>query len=216
MSLFIRIHPNFRRAAEQTPRDMKLLPGEEQMFYPSTGRRLLMARKMSDDEELEERLADAQAQIELLQAAAADAEARAATSREELTVAREARSNLEAALAEASAAREAAKGELFQARSEVEEMRSQLAEAAVKYREAKLASAPDVPQDLVPAAGSLAEIDEGFEAAQRIAGQLRERIQEERQQARVPVGSPPRRAPDLSGLSASEKIKLGLRELSER
>jgi chromosome segregation ATPase len=177
---------------------------------------MMMARKMSDDGELDERLADAQAQIESLQAAAADAEAHAATAREELTAAREARSSLEVELAEAAVAREAAEGELSQARSEAEEMRSRLAEAAVKYREAKLASAPEVPQDLVPAAGSLAEIDEGFEAAKRIAGQLRERMQEERQQARVPVGSPARRGQDLSGLSASEKIKLGLRELSER
>jgi len=175
-----------------------------------------MARKMNEDVEPDERLMDAQAQIESLQAVAADAEARAATTREELTAAREARSSLEAELVEAAAAREAAEGELSRARSEVDEIRSHLAEAAVKYREAKLASAPEVPQDLVPAAASLAEIDEGFEAAKRIASQLRERIQEERQQTRVPVGSPQRRAPDLSSLSASEKIKLGLRELSER
>jgi len=160
-----------------------------------------MTRKMSDDEEIDERLADAQTQIESLQASAADAEARAATAREELTAAREARSSLEAELTEAAAARVAAEGELSRARDEVEEMRSHLAEAAAKYREAKLASAPEVPQDLVPAAGSLAEIDEGFEAAKRIAGQLRERIQEERLHARVPVGSPPRRPQDLSGLS---------------
>jgi hypothetical protein len=140
------------------------------MFYSARGRRLMMARKMSDDDELDERLVDAQTQIESLQTAAADAEARAETAREELTAAREARSGLEAELTEAAAARVAAEGELSQARYEVEEMRSHLAEAAEKYREAKLASAPEVPQDLVPAAGSLAEIDEGFEAAKRIAG----------------------------------------------
>lgn len=92
----------------------------------------------------------------------------------------------------------------------------QLSEAAVKYREAKLSAAPEVPADLVPASESLAEIDEGFEAAQRVVGQLKERMAEERQSARMPVGSPSRRAPDLSGLSASEKIRVGLKELSER
>jgi len=176
-----------------------------------------MARKTNDeDEDLDERLAEAQAQIESLQATAADAEARAATAREELTAAQEARSSLEAALAEAAAGREAVAGELSQVRSQVEEVRSQLAQAAVKYREARLAAAPEVPQDLVPAAESLAEIDEKFEVAQRIAGQLRERMQEERQAARVPVGAPARRGQDVSALSASEKIKVGLRELSER
>jgi chromosome segregation ATPase len=176
----------------------------------------MMTRKVIEDEELDEQLAEARAEIESLQVAVADAEARAATSREELTSAQAARSSLEAELAEVSAGRQAAEGELSQTRSEVEEVRSQLAEAAVKYRDAKLASAPGIPQDLVPAAGSLEEIDEGFEAARRIAGELRERLLEERQATRVPVGSPARRATDLSTLSASEKIKLGLRELSER
>jgi hypothetical protein len=41
------------------------------MFYSARGRRLMMARKMSDDGELDERLADTQTQIESLQAAAA-------------------------------------------------------------------------------------------------------------------------------------------------
>jgi len=175
-----------------------------------------MAKRMSDEGELDDRLAEARAQIESLQTAAADAEARAATARKDLKEAREARSAAEAQLAEAAASREAVDGELSLLRAEVEEARSRLGEAAVKYREAKLASAPEIPPDLVPPAESLSEIDEGFEAAQRVVGQLRERMQEERQSARVPVGSPVRRAPDLSALSVSEKIKLGLRELAER
>src|SRR5438128_456612 len=147
---------------------------------------------------------------------AADAEARAATALEELTGAREARSNLEAELEEAVAARETAEGELARTRSEAAETRMGLAEAAVKYREAKLAAAPEIPQELVPAAESLAEIDEAFEAARRVAAQLRERIEDERLSARVPVGSPSRRPTDLSALSASEKIRLRLQQLSER
>ena len=121
-------------------------------------------RTTEDTNDVGERLADAQARIEALEAAAADAEARAATALEELTDARE-------------------------ARSEGEETRTRLAEAAVKYREARLASALEIPQELVPAAESLAEIDEAFEAARRVAAQLRERIEDERQSARVPVGS---------------------------
>jgi hypothetical protein len=108
-----------------------------------------------------------------------------------------------------------AEGELSQVRSEAQEARTRLAEAAVKYREAKLASAPDVPHDLVPAAESLAEID-GVEAARRVVGESARADAGRAAVARVPVGSPVRRAPDLSALPAAEKIKLGLRELSER
>lgn len=59
-----------------------------------------------------------------------------------------------------------------------------------------------------------------MEAAERVVGQLRERIQkealEQRGAARIPAGSPGRRSPDLSSLPASEKIRVGLRQLSER
>ena len=175
-----------------------------------------MARRTTVDNEDDDRLTDAQARIEALEAAVADAEARAATARTELADAKEARTSAEAQLGETAAAREAAEGEAFRLRSDIEEVRTRLSEAAVKYRAAKLASAPEVPADLVPEAESLAEIDEGFEAAQRVVGQLRERMAEERQSARVPVGSPVRRSPDLSALPAAEKIKLGLRDLAER
>jgi chromosome segregation ATPase len=178
---------------------------------------MTMARRTHEPaDDVNEQLAEAQARIEALESAAADAEARAATMRTELGADREARSAAEAQLAEAIAARESVEGALSAAQAQADEARTLLAEATVKYREAKLASAPDVPSDLVPAAQSLAEIDEGFEAARRIVGQLRERIEEQRP-PRVPVGSPTRRgAPDLSALSASEKIRVGLQELSER
>jgi peptidoglycan hydrolase CwlO-like protein len=57
---------------------------------------------MSDNEnELEEQLADARAQIEALQASAADAEARAATARDEITAAKGDHDALRTQLAEA-------------------------------------------------------------------------------------------------------------------
>jgi chromosome segregation ATPase len=175
-----------------------------------------MVRRTQTQDDSDDRLEEARAQIEALQTAAADAEARAATAKAQLAEAKEARAATESQLAEVASAREAAEDELSRLRSDVEEVHTRLSEAAVKYRAAKLAGAPDVPADMVPASESLAEIDEGFEAAQRVVGQLRERMTEERQTARVPVGSPARRAPDLSALSPSEKIKLGLRDLAER
>jgi len=112
---------------------------------------------MSDnDNELEEQLADARAQIEALQAAAAGAEARAATARDEVMAARAEHETVE-------------------------------------------------------------EIDREFEAAQRVVGQLREKIEreavEQARAARVPPGAPARRGQDVSSLSPGEKIKLGLQRL---
>lgn len=127
---------------------------------------------------------------------------------------------LEAELAEVQALRESASGELTQAQAELTSVRDRLREAAVKYREARLAAAPEIPQDLVEAAEEIPEIDRQFESAQRVVSRLRKKMEEEereqRRSARVPAGSPQRRAPDLSSLSATEKIRLGLERLAER
>jgi len=146
----------------------------------------------SDTTELEDRLAGALAQVEELQASAADAEARASTARAELKSAAEERDGL----------------------------RGQLREAAAKYREARFAAMPDVPQDLVPEMATIEEIDREFEAARRVVGQLREKLEQEaaeqKRRTRVPAGAPARRQADVSSLSASEKIRLGLQRLDER
>jgi hypothetical protein len=172
-----------------------------------------MRKQDPDTTELEERLADAQAQIEALQSAAADAEARAAT-------ARDGEAEVRAQLAEIEAAREESAGALDGLRGEVDGLRLELREAAAKYRAARLAAAPDVPGELVPELATIEGVDREFESAQQVIGRVREHIEqqaaEERRSARVPAGSPGSRAPDLSTLSASEKIRAGLQQLSER
>jgi len=173
-----------------------------------------MAREHNTDvTNLEDQLADARSQIDSLQSAAADAEARALTARAEADSLRETQADLQALLVESESGRDVANGE-------VQGLREQLRAAAARYREARLASAPDVPHDLVPQLDTIDDVDREFEAAQRIVGQLRERIQQEavqeRQAARVPAGAPGRRAGDTSALSPGEKIRLGLQQLSER
>ncbi len=175
-----------------------------------------MAKQDPELLETQERLAEAQAQIEVLQPQAADAEARLATLRGELSEVRGEIVSLKAELGETRAARDSAHAELDSLRSQMADARGELDDAALKYREARLAAAPHIPSDLVAAAGDLGEIDRQFEAAERVVEQLRDKLQEDKQAARVPLGTPPRRAPDVSGLSAAEKIKLGLQERDRR
>jgi chromosome segregation ATPase len=174
----------------------------------------------SDNNELEEQLTEAYAQIETLQAGAADAEARATTARAELKATAEAQEGLRSQLVEAEADRNAAHGRITELESAGEGLRFQLREAAVKYREVRFAAAPDVPQDLVPELATIEEIDREFESATRVVGQLREKLEkeaaEQKRTARVPAGAPARRQADVSSLSASEKIRLGLQRLEER
>ena len=142
---------------------------------------------------VEEQPADAQTQLEA-QATRDSAEVELASVRAELAEARS-------------------------ARAELVEARAQLREAALKYRDARLAAAPHIPADLVRGE-TIDEIDRQLEAAQKVVARLRQElaaeVRKEEPPARIPVGSPARRAPELSALSPTEKIKLGLQQLAER
>ncbi len=152
--------------------------------------------------ETEEQLAEALEQIESLQSAAADAEARAETAVAEAAALKEEHEQTRAQLTAAVAARESTETEAAQLRSDLEGAREQAREAAVRYREVRLAAHPDIPQDLVPAGETVEDVDREFEAALKVVGQVRERVEEAqsgKRGARVPAGSP---APPAGPLGA--------------
>ena len=154
-----------------------------------------MAKLDPETAALKEQLADALSQIDALQSAAADAEARATSAAERLA---------------------ALQGERDAARADAERLSSRLREAALRYRDARLAAAPDIPADLVRGE-EMEQIEEELAAAERVVTEMRERMEREKRQETpaVPAGSPVRRAPDFSGLPAAEKIKLGLKQRSD-
>jgi len=155
-----------------------------------------MAKSDPDTSALKEQLAEALAQVDSLQAAVADAEARAATHGDRIA---------------------ALQGELDTVHADSERLSTRLRESALKYREARLAASSHIPPELVTGE-ELEEIDEQLAAAEQVVSQMRERVEKERRQESppVPAGSPVRRAPDYSQLPPGEKIKLGLQQLAER
>jgi len=155
-----------------------------------------MAKSDPETSALKEQLVEALAQVDSLQAAVADAEARAATHGERIA---------------------ALQGELDTVRADSERLSTRLRESALKYREARLAASSHIPPELVTGE-ELEEIDEQLAAAERVVSQMREHVEKERRQESppVPAGSPVRRAPDYSQLPPGEKIKLGLQQLAER
>src|SRR3990172_4396468 len=110
-----------------------------------------MGKPDPESSALKEQLADALAQVDSLQSAVADAEARAETGRERLAPPqREPEAAGAGARAEPGRERLAAlEGELEAARGENERLGARLRESAVKYRDARLAAAPEIPADLV-------------------------------------------------------------------
>ena len=155
-----------------------------------------MAKADPETSALKEELADALAQMDSLQTAVADAEARAATGSDRLS---------------------ALQGELETVRSENERLGARLRESAIKYRDARLAATPEIPAGLVTAE-EMEEIEGQLAAAERVVSEMREKMERHRRRETppVPAGSPIRRAPDFSGLPPAEKIRVGLQESSRR
>ena len=156
---------------------------------------------MSEEEleELQEELAGARSELERLQMTAADREARAAHVEAELASARE----------ELAGAREAAQSREEELLARNDELSAQARGVAQRYRELILQQAPELPEELVTG-DSVAEIDAALECARETVARVRGHIESQAQAARVPVGAPVRLGPDLSGLSAAEKIQQGL------
>lgn len=159
---------------------------------------------MTDDEleSLRDELAAARAEIEQLQVTAADRQARAA--------------HLESVAGGLTEDLAAARSLLAERESEVDslrraadESRAALAAAVGRYREVALAAEPDLPADLV-SGDTLEQVNDSLDAARRTVAQVRSHLEAQAQASRVPAGSPPRSGPDLAGLSAAEKIRLGL------
>ena len=166
---------------------------------------------MSEEElsELQERLAEAQAEVERLQAMTADREARAVHLDEQNAKLRrdleEARGALSTAEEQASAHQERVAG----LEGELSTAREQTREAAARYREALLSASPEVPADMV-AGESVEEVEASLAAARQTVSQVRQHLESQAQAGRVPAGAPPRQAPDLSALTPEEKIRMGL------
>ena len=158
---------------------------------------------------LQDQLAEAQAEVEQLQTIAADREARAAQIQEDLATTQTERDRLSSELAETQAQIAARDEDLSAAQADVVSLQASLRSAGVKYREAILASQPEVPPDLV-GGETVEEVDQQLQAALRMVAQMRGHLESQAQAVRVPTGAPPRRPPDLSALSPGEKILYGL------
>ena len=95
-----------------------------------------------------------------------------------------------------------------------EQLEADLGAALESYRKALLASAPELPAELVQG-GTVAELEAAFSHAKALADRVRQQVESEAAQERIPAGAPPRRGVDSSALSSQQKILLGLRQLQQ-
>ena len=85
------------------------------------------------------------------------------------------------------------------------------AEAVRAYRKLAASSNPLFSEDVL-SGESIADVDAAMAHVLDLAGKVRSRIEAEMKSANIPAGAPERSGPDLSALSAREKIKMGLEE----
>jgi chromosome segregation ATPase len=161
---------------------------------------------MSDDEltALQEELAATRADLERLQATAADREARAGHLDAQLA---QVRDELEASRIRA----QAGDGEVASLQERNDLLLAQVHGAAERYRDLALAQSPELPAELVTGE-TVEEIEDALQRARETVARVRGHLEQQAQAGRVPAGSPPRSAQATAGLSAAEKIRLGLQQ----
>jgi len=84
-----------------------------------------------------------------------------------------------------------------------------LKQAVISYRTLITKANPDVLPEMLTGE-SVEELDSSLGKARELISKIKNGLQTQSQAARVPAGAPQRGAPDMSGLSSREKIRLGL------
>ncbi len=92
---------------------------------------------------------------------------------------------------------------------ELEGLRQELALALERYRISLVRAMPEAPEEMVRGA-TVRELDEAYSRARQMVERVRGQLEARQAKERVPAGAPARSTPDMSGLSAREKIAFGL------
>jgi DNA repair exonuclease SbcCD ATPase subunit len=116
---------------------------------------------------------------------------------------------LEQNLAARESENAALKQELEDARYAMDGLSQVVARTIDAYKEAVIHANPGLPAEMISGA-TVEDINESVGKARTILQRVRQEMEAEAARTRVPAGAPPRALPDLSALSAREKIQYGL------
>ena len=139
--------------------------------------------------------------------------------REKETLARELESSnavinqLEQALAVRDDEIDGLKRSLSEMKIESDGLSDNLARTVAAYREITLQVNPGVPAEIITG-NSIEEISESLNNARLLVDKVRQEIEVENTQTRIPAGAPSRSAQDIASLSPREKIQRALGGMS--
>ncbi|MFQ5874300.1 MAG: hypothetical protein ACE5JL_10930 [Dehalococcoidia bacterium] len=92
---------------------------------------------------------------------------------------------------------------------ELETLQQQMSSVTTRYRQALVASAPEVPEELIQGQ-TVEELDASLASARGIVEKIARQLESQAASERVPAGAPPRRPPDMSAMSPKDKILYAL------
>jgi len=95
------------------------------------------------------------------------------------------------------------------AMKKAEELVKTLAGTVKAYRELVVGVNPGIVGDLIQG-NNIEEVNESLKKAQTLMERVRQGIEAEAGKTRIPAGAPVRAQPELSGLTAREKIRYGM------
>ncbi len=116
---------------------------------------------------------------------------------------------LEAALASRDNELAELQQELTEVGDRLKEVSTAMAQAVASYKALVVQSNPGVLAELITG-DTVAAVDQSLENARTLISRVRQEIEDEASQTRVPAGAPQRTPPDLSALSAREKIQYAI------
>jgi multidrug resistance efflux pump len=99
---------------------------------------------------------------------------------------------------------------LEEAHQAIEELNQAMVKAVAAYKEMLIRANPGMLPEMITG-DSIDEVDESVKKARAVMERVRQEMEAEASKTRVPAGAPPRSAPDLSGLTAREKIQYAMR-----
>jgi len=124
---------------------------------------------------------------------------------------KKAKTAAEASLAEKDARIAELQAEVESLRAEGVAISEAHAQAIAKYLDAVRLANPAIPRDII-AGETIEDIDASVEKARTIADAVRQNLEAQAKEARVPAGAPTRDTISLEGLSPREKIAAGIQQ----
>lgn len=118
-------------------------------------------------------------------------------------------SGLEQAIADKDSQIASLKQSLTEADEQTKKLIDSLAQAVDSYRSVVISANPDIPEELING-DTIEAVDQSLARAKKLVSRIRQGLEAEAMQTRFPSGAPVRTPPDLSALSAKEKIQYAI------